>query len=77
MAGTIALLGIVIGSEIRATRFGPSIDDIRRRDPRLPPTAMIVYVDTALGVLTLLALTQRRSGGATRSEAVSTPDGAG
>ena len=77
MAGTIALLGIAIGTQISAARFGPSIDEIRWDDPRLPPTAMLVYLDTAVAAFTLLALAQRRSGRAPRSHAVSVPRATG
>jgi hypothetical protein len=38
---------------------------------------MLVYLDTAVAAFTLLALAQRRSGGAPRSQAVSVPGAAG
>ena len=59
MALTIAFFGFVIGASITSARFGPMIDEIEPGDPRLAPTAAIVYAATALAVLTLVAVAER------------------
>ena len=60
MAAAIVLFGVAAANEIRGARFGPAIDDVRPRNPRLPPIAALVIADAALGGLTLAALAARR-----------------
>jgi hypothetical protein len=57
----IAILGVMLASSVRSAEFGPMIDDIGPRNRLLGPLGALVWIDTAIGIITVLVVALRRA----------------
>ena len=57
----IAILGVSLASSVRDAAFGPMIDDVWRHDPLLGSLEAWVWLDTAIGILTVVVVALRRT----------------
>lgn len=75
----IAILGVMMASSVRSAGFGPMIDGIRPRNHLLGPLGVLVWIDTAIGILTLIVVALHRASTGAReglSSLVRDPDAA-
>jgi hypothetical protein len=73
-AASIVPLGVGLVMSIEARAFGPSIDELSRSDRSLLPLAEAAFaIDTALAVLTLIAVAFRTNEGAGAQQGVQVP----
>ena len=73
-AASIVPLGVGLVMSIEARAFGPSIDELSRSDRSLLPLAEAAFaIDTALAVLTLIAVAFRTEEGAGAQQGVQVP----
>jgi hypothetical protein len=57
----IAILGVMLATSVRSAEFGPMIEGIRLRNPQLGPLGALVWIDTAIGIITVVAVALRRA----------------
>jgi hypothetical protein len=57
----IAILGVMLASSVRSAEFGPMIDGIGPRNRLLGPLGALVWIDTAIGIITVVVVALRRA----------------